>query len=193
MTITITTDQGFLLVGGQIAWVGRARDTSQGVRLIPHGVAFSLELAAEQMIRAVTQQPGGRIQEIDQVPVELTVSYGMRTPGVILDLGTKGLFLRTENPAPINQELHLTFSLPETPEPIRVRGQVVWTNPAAGRNNFPPGMGIRFLSPSPEAVEAIARFVEAVGDRDIDPLRGLLRPECSGPEREGGSTRSKTQ
>lgn len=191
VAVTINTDQGFLLAGGQIAWVGKTRDPQRG-RLIPHGIAFSQELAAEKVVMAVAGgQVGRRIQEIDRVPVELTVSYGTRTPGVILDLSTKGLFLRTENPAPINQELHLTFSLPEHQEPIRLRGQVVWTNPSAGRNNFPPGMGIRFLSPSSEAVEAIARFVEAVRERDIDPLKGLLRPERIGPEREGDGPKGK--
>lgn len=194
VSLTVTTAQDFLLVEGRIVWTGRVRETSDGTRLLPHGIAFSHELSPEQVKLAVTTgQAGGWIQEIDRVPVELTVNYGKLTPGVILNLGTKGLFLRTEHPAPINQELLLTFSLPLTPEPIRVRGQVVWANPSAERNNFPPGMGIRFLNPSPEAVKAIGRFVKAVRDGDIDPLKDLLRPERTGQERETGGTRGKTR
>ncbi len=71
-----------------------------------------------------------------------------------------GIFIRTQEPLRLNQEVRVRFTLPGIARTFDVRGIVVWTNPATSRSSFPSGMGIKFVDLDSEARNIIAGFVK---------------------------------
>lgn len=71
-----------------------------------------------------------------------------------------GLFIRTQEPLPLNREVQLRFTLPGIARTFLVPGLVVWTNPTPSRSSFPTGMGIKFTDLDPEAKAIITEFVK---------------------------------
>lgn len=95
--------------------------------------------------------------------VELEVHYRTTqefTAAYIRDISGGGIFIRTQQPLPLNHEVQIRFTLPGTPRAFAVRGLVVWTNPYPSRSSFPSGMGVKFLNLDPEAGKLIAGFVK---------------------------------
>jgi uncharacterized protein (TIGR02266 family) len=78
-----------------------------------------------------------------------------------LNISGGGIFIRTREPLPLNQELHLRFTLPGIARPFSVQGLVVWTNPYPSRSGFASGMGIKFMDLDLESKKLIAGFVKA--------------------------------
>ncbi len=70
-----------------------------------------------------------------------------------------GLFIRTPQPQPLNQNVLLRFTLPGSSKKFEVHGIVVWANSATTRSSFPSGMGVKFLDLSPEDQKLISEFV----------------------------------
>jgi type IV pilus assembly protein PilZ len=98
-----------------------------------------------------------------RVDVDLEVQY--RTAQEFNAAYTKnisggGIFIKTQQALPLNQEIHLRFTLPGISHILEVRGLVVWTNPYPSRSSFPPGMGIKFMDLDSETKKIIAGFVK---------------------------------
>ncbi len=83
-----------------------------------------------------------------------------------------GIFIKTQQPLPLNQTVLLRFTLPGISQPFEVRGVVVWANPVSGRSSFPAGMGIKFLNIDPKDQQLIADFIK----------------QAKGPSTAGGQT-----
>lgn len=83
-------------------------------------------------------------------------------------LNEGGLFIPTERPYEIGDELIVQLLLPEETEELQVRGRVVWLNarPTAGR---PAGVGIHF---SGQQSTAARRKIESL----LAPLMKSGRP-----------------
>ena len=73
-----------------------------------------------------------------------------------------GLFIRTPQPQPLNQQVQLKFTLPGLDHLFEMGGLVVWSN-VSPRSSFPAGMGIKFVNMAPEDVERIHGFVRNAG------------------------------
>jgi len=102
-------------------------------------------------------------REDPRVDVDLEVQYRTAqefTAAYAKNISGGGVFIRTQQPLPLNSEVQVRFTLPGVSRPFVVRGLVVWTNPYPSRSSFPPGMGIKFMELEPEAKEIIARFVK---------------------------------
>ncbi len=56
-----------------------------------------------------------------------------------------GLFIPTSRHYRLGDELFLVLHLPHTPDPMPVRGKVVWVTPRHAQGNRPSGIGIQFL------------------------------------------------
>jgi uncharacterized protein (TIGR02266 family) len=96
---------------------------------------------------------------------ELELDLHYRTAQDFLSAYTRnisggGLFIRTQDPQPLNQKVLLRFSLPGVDRTFEVHGIVVWANATAGRSSFPSGMGIKFLDLGAEEQKLIADFVK---------------------------------
>jgi uncharacterized protein (TIGR02266 family) len=101
----------------------------------------------------------------ERVDVEVEVRY--RTIQEFLaaysrNISGGGLFVRTPQPQPLNQQVQLRFTLPGLEHHFEMGGIVVWSN-ASPRSSFPPGMGIKFVQIAPDDVERIQEFVRNAG------------------------------
>lgn len=63
---------------------------------------------------------------------------------VIPSIKNGGLFVQTEQPYRLGDELVLSLTLMDEPEKIRIAGTVVWITPAGAQGNRPTGIGIQF-------------------------------------------------
>jgi hypothetical protein len=84
---------------------------------------------------------------------------GRMTPARVYTLSAAGLYLDT--PRPAMRGAVLEIEVPIGPGPIRVSGDVVYTNVPGNlqRNNLPVGMGVRFTSVGDTEANAIRRLV----------------------------------
>jgi uncharacterized protein (TIGR02266 family) len=85
--------------------------------------------------------------------------------GFAENISTGGLFIATHLLKPVGEHFEISLTLPGQQEPIRGIGEVRWVREYSERSNTPPGMGIRFVSLSPGAADAIDRFL-----KDRQPL-----------------------
>jgi uncharacterized protein (TIGR02266 family) len=76
------------------------------------------------------------------------------------DIGTGGLFIKTNSPKNIGEQFNLKISLPTEEREVEVTCEVIWANQeerVTPERVYPPGMGLKFLDPSQEAVETIIK------------------------------------
>ena len=104
------------------------------------------------------------------------------------NLSLGGMFIRTDEPAPVGTEMPIEFRLGHDYELIKGRGRVVWARRQAVDDEHPAGMGLRFLELTPGSRELIFKLVERRvregGDLfDLDHEADLLpeRPPEPGP------------
>jgi uncharacterized protein (TIGR02266 family) len=86
--------------------------------------------------------------------VDIPIDYETRDMFLgsrVTNISRGGLFIRTDNPLPIQTEVDLAFHLPDDDGTIQARGRVVW-NYDVPRNSFHvvSGMGIKFIDLSAE-------------------------------------------
>ena len=56
-----------------------------------------------------------------------------------------GTFIGTDKPLPVGTEFVFALGIPNMPEPLRLRGKVIWTTPPEDATKAnPAGMGIEF-------------------------------------------------
>jgi type IV pilus assembly protein PilZ len=94
---------------------------------------------------------------------ELEVHY--RTPQEFLaaysrNISGGGIFIRTQQPLPLNQKVLVRFTLPGVEHRFEVHGVVVWANAASVRSSLPAGMGIKFLVFDASQQKMIADFIK---------------------------------
>lgn len=89
-----------------------------------------------------------------EVEIGLTTESQIYT-GLSLDVSTGGVFVATYDPAPPGTAVSLHFVLPDQ-HVVNADGVVRWTR--AATPDAPPGMGVAFVSLSPESLGHIAAF-----------------------------------
>jgi uncharacterized protein (TIGR02266 family) len=71
-----------------------------------------------------------------------------------------GLFIRTDNPLPLDSPVLLRMRLPEETEDIEVQGRVVWSFVKGSKKAFlPKGMGIQFVHMREEQAGKLKKIV----------------------------------
>lgn len=79
------------------------------------------------------------------------------------NISEMGIFVRSEDPAPVGTRLRLRFASPDGAEPLELDGEVVWINPVRVIGDNPnPGMGVRFLELTPDQRERVVDLVRTV-------------------------------
>ena len=68
-----------------------------------------------------------------------------------------GMFVETENPAPIDSTVQMQIRLPDLRQPIKLGGRVAWISD--GKGEAPPGMGIEFQDLTDQVRETINDLV----------------------------------
>ena len=118
----------------------------------------------------------------ERIPTVLSVDYASGDTflfSYITNISVMGIFIQTLDPFVPGTRLRLRFSPP--PEigggdtSVELEGEVVWINPFRPDGDNPnPGMGVRFLSLTPDQRE---RLVELV--RTIAYLREEKNPDAN--------------
>lgn len=108
-----------------------------------------------------------------RLTTELRVYYGpsqkMLLYSFSVDIGSGGLFLKTETPFSIDDKLLLSFTLPEDSNPISCRAKVAWINLLENprKPDLPQGIGIKFTGLSEESLRSIQTLLKYV---EIEPV-----------------------
>ena len=83
----------------------------------------------------------------DRVQKRLPVTFqdGQSSVKAYTDnISSGGLFIRTERPLKEGEQFLLNLQLPDRPEPVRAKCEVLWTREQGEGENRPPGMAVRF-------------------------------------------------
>jgi len=74
-----------------------------------------------------------------------------------------GTFIRTSKPLDVGTEFVFVLSIPEQPDQLELRGEVIWTVVGDQATDArPAGMGIRFRFEGDDERQALERFVETL-------------------------------
>lgn len=113
---------------------------------------------------------GRERRQHERYDTELTVDYGSGETflfAYITNISAMGIFIRSEDPAPVGTRLSLRFT-PKDDEALELSGEVAWVNPVKqGPENLNPGMGVRFVeltAPQRERVVELVRTVAYLRD-----------------------------
>ncbi len=75
------------------------------------------------------------------------------------DINKGGIFIKTNNPMPLNSKLELRLCLPGRSKEISVVGEVVYIV-EEGENRRPPGMGLQLIDFDKEGMNEIEEYLE---------------------------------
>jgi len=76
------------------------------------------------------------------------------------NLSEMGIFLVTPAPPATGTRMDLRFSVPGEERPIEVTGEVMWIE--QGQGGSEPGMGIRFIDPTPEIRRRVQALIRTI-------------------------------
>lgn len=177
-----------LQVAARVVWLGPPAVSDLGARLVPHGLAFPSPLGRDTVEALVTAQiRQGKVPGHPRATVRLPVEYQITAPAVAaycVNISQGGIFIRTPDPAPLNQEILVRFRLPDLDREFEAHGRVVWSNPARTANPFPSGMGVQFLDLEESAARLLGEYVEQLRVRGAGETE-MLRPWYADREERG--------
>ncbi len=107
-----------------------------------------------------------------RIKAEMRVYYGQPAQkllaGFSVDLSTGGLYLKTNFPFTVDENLVLHFTLPDLKKTVTCKAKVAWVNLEANprKPELPPGIGVQFVDLSLDGMKAIRRFLE---HNEIEP------------------------
>ena len=115
---------------------------------------------------------GAELRQAERVPVDIEVDCRDESNFLlasIKNLSIQGIFVETRTPAELGTRLTLRFNLPISGNLISADGVVVWSNPYRdGAENLNPGMGVRFVDLSEEALQKLTDLVRRIAYIDDD-------------------------
>ena len=98
-----------------------------------------------------------------RIPFDVEVSLGSEHNffvGWSENISEGGLFIATHQLEPLGTKLELTLVVPSHVEPTTVTCEVRWLRKVDElTSDCPPGMGLKFVDPTPEVLDAIHHFV----------------------------------
>lgn len=99
----------------------------------------------------------------NRIKFNLEVSTKGTTTGYLesFDISPFGMFLKTSNPLPLDSKLFISFTLPESPIPMKAYGRVAWINSKIADDDQPDGMGIHFLNISAFDRKRLEKFLDS--------------------------------
>lgn len=94
-----------------------------------------------------------------EVEVNLSSEHNFYS-GITSDLSEGGVFVATHVTAKIGEQLSMDLRLPGSAQTYRIEGIVRWVRDLRVESEgSPPGFGMQFVGLSPDALDAIHRFV----------------------------------
>ena len=131
------------------------------------GYLFSRPLPVDEATKLLAEHRcllGKKPRKDPRFVVNLKVEYAMKDKIVakyVTNMSKGGIFIQTEDPLPIAEEVPVKLTLPESNTIIEVVGKVVWTyDVQKGDDQVRHGMGIRFVNLSPEWMALLEDYIE---------------------------------
>jgi len=80
--------------------------------------------------------------------------------GITMNISSGGLFIATDTPLPIGEEVRVRFTVPTLREEVDIMAVVRWLRaPKAGDKDTPGGMGVEFKDLPPHVAKGIDDFI----------------------------------
>jgi uncharacterized protein (TIGR02266 family) len=101
-----------------------------------------------------------------RIKAQMRVYYGPAPQKLLsefsVDLSSGGLYVKTDFPLEVNENLTLRFTLPDQKGMVSCKARVAWVNQKEKprKPELPAGMGIQFVELSLEDMKSIRRFLE---------------------------------
>lgn len=116
--------------------------------------------------RRSAERPSEDMRTEKRCPVALRVSY--KTFNEFIDEYTKnvskrGMFIRTKRHHTINEIAELLLHVPELPDPVRIKGEIVHVELNAEREED-CGVGVKFIDIDEQSREALILFIKSRED-----------------------------
>jgi uncharacterized protein (TIGR02266 family) len=105
-------------------------------------------------------------REEPRYTTHIKVRFGTQMDNLLTDytvnLNTGGLFLSYFEPFPVNTQLSVEFSLPDSDKTIYCKARVAWVNEAGSplKRDLPVGMGLQFIDITLEKMDAIREYIK---------------------------------
>jgi type IV pilus assembly protein PilZ len=145
------------------------------VLLAPRGLVWLLRAGYAFVVFSESERrTGGR------TPIELKVSYRRKNAffaDYAKNISRGGSFIGTDKPLDVGTEFIFALEVPDLPEPLKLRGRVIWTTvPDEATRANPAGMGIEFQYHSDAERREIEARVEKLLAAELgeDLASGLL-------------------
>ncbi len=101
-----------------------------------------------------------------RLKAQIRVYYGSAPQKLLsefsVDLSAGGLYVQTDFPLDVDENLTLRLSLPGQKGMVNCNARVAWVNPKENprKPGLPPGMGIQFVDMPLEDMKSVRRFLE---------------------------------
>lgn len=106
-----------------------------------------------------------RVHKRAAVKVEITFKTGKQLmTSYMHNVSCGGLFIKTDNPLPLNTEIVLNFRLPNSYRLFKTKGLVVWVSPPGGKKL--PGIGVQFREMSEEDSAYLKEVVDKLTEKE---------------------------
>jgi uncharacterized protein (TIGR02266 family) len=127
------------------------------------------EEVAKGVDKAITlEEPGADRRKDDRLQEVLRVEYGNESLGMIDDLSSGGVFIRTPDPLDLGEQFLLKLHMPGSQTPLEVNCKVVWTNKYGKESrHLRRGMGVKFLDLQPEIQKRVEDYIRSQKDREL--------------------------
>ncbi len=99
----------------------------------------------------LTKERRGFIRKSCSIPVSYS-SYDRVYTNTIKNISQKGVFIETQRPLFVGEELMLSFSMTGLDKPLKVNGEIVQVNRS--------GIGVEFKNMSPYVMEMLATLID---------------------------------
>ncbi|MEZ4258489.1 MAG: TIGR02266 family protein [Polyangiaceae bacterium] len=110
-------------------------------------------------------ESGSERREYDRYEVEWSVDCVASDTFLyasIANISEMGIFVRTTEPLAVGKPVRLAFAPPGC-EAFKLQGEVAWVNPLRANGDNPnPGMGVRFVSLTPDERERLVAVIRAI-------------------------------
>jgi len=109
------------------------------------------------------QEEGPNKRGFPRHPVTLAVRFRTARDFVVehaTNISRGGIFIRTDDPPPMDAAVQVELTLPDDPAPVSTRGIVVHRQLAVGGKT--PGVGVQFVDASDAFRERIDRYMESL-------------------------------
>jgi CheY-like chemotaxis protein len=126
------------------------------------------------LVYGILGRLSGEPRQAPRIPVRMRVEIKEQIPDLFLtsvNISESGIYLRTHEPLPENAVLHLTFTLPNDSDKIKVVCEVARKAPLGVQFETEPGIGLRFTEISEDAKIRIRNLVKwsLTGDLEWEP------------------------